>query len=391
MSDSTPRRVRVKPKKPYADFPLFPHASGQWAKKIHGETKYFGVWEDPDAAKRLYDLQAGDLHAGREPTAAPDSLTVGILIATFLSSKRVAVAAGELSPRSLSDYHNTCDRIVAVFGARRPVTGLGPADFAKLRADLASTSGLVRLGNQMTQVKMVMRAARGIAIDFGDAFGKPTRKSLRLERAKRPARMFTAVEIRKMVREAGQPLRAMILLGVNCGFGNRDVGSLTLDSLDLKRGWHTFARPKTGVERRCPLWPETVAAVKAWLKVRPAAKGVDDALVFVTAKGASWAKDTRDNPLSKELRKVMDACGISGAGRNFYALRHVTQTIGDETLDFVAVRRIMGHAGRNISDEYREVVDDRRLRRVTDHVRTWLDLNRRAGSSTSAARGRRRG
>ena len=39
-----------RPIKPWPDFPLFPHSTGRWAKKIEGKMHYFGPWNDPDGA-----------------------------------------------------------------------------------------------------------------------------------------------------------------------------------------------------------------------------------------------------------------------------------------------------------------------------------------------------
>ena len=60
----------------------------------------------------------------------------------------------------------------------------------------------------------------------------------------------------------GVPLKAMVLLGINCGFGNTDCANLPLTALDLDRGWLNYPRPKTGTNRRCHLWPETGAALR---------------------------------------------------------------------------------------------------------------------------------
>ncbi len=65
-----------------------------------------------------------------------------------------------------------------------------------------------------------------------------------------------------MIDAAEQPLKAMVLLGINCAFGNSDCGQLPHAALDLVGGWCTFPRPKTGIHRRCPLWPEIVQAVR---------------------------------------------------------------------------------------------------------------------------------
>jgi hypothetical protein len=44
-----------------------------------------------------------------------------------------------------------------------------------------------------------------------------------------------------------QHLKAMILLGINCGFGNSDCAALPQKPLDLDGGWVRFDRPKTGI------------------------------------------------------------------------------------------------------------------------------------------------
>src|SRR5690606_7583709 len=99
--------------------------------------------------------------------------------------------------------------------------------------------------------------------------------------------------------------------------------------LDLERGWLNYPRPKTGVARRARLWPETIAAIKDAVTARPRPKSNDDkSLVFITKRGFRWAKATRDNPISKEVAKLLDELSIERRGRNFYALRHTLETIG---------------------------------------------------------------
>jgi hypothetical protein len=92
---------------------------------------------------------------------------------------------------------------------------------------------------------------------------------LRRHRAQRGEKVLEPHQLRAMIAAAGQPMQAMILLGVNYGFGNTDCTNLPLAALDLERAWVNYPRPKTCVARRCHLWPETVQSLHEALAWRP--------------------------------------------------------------------------------------------------------------------------
>jgi integrase len=379
VSDSSTPAPSNKPAKPYPDFPLFAHAAGVWAKKIRGKMCYFGPWNDPDGALAKYNEQKDALHAGRKPRPEAEGVTVKRVCNAFLNAKKGLVDTGELSPLSWREYLDTCEMLVNRIGKGRLVSDLGPDDFTPLREWMAEQWGLYRLGNTIQRIRSVFKYAYDAGlidrpVRFGPAFRRPTQKSLRLHRAQQGPKLFTAEEVRRLLDAAGQPLKAMILLGINCGFGNNDVGLLPLSAVDLDAGLIDFPRPKTGVPRRCPLWPETVQALREVLAKRQRPKHEEHAgLVFITKYGLSWAKDIPDNPISKEMKKLLNALGINGRkGRGFYTLRHTFRTIADGAKDQPAADYMMGHEVAHMSSVYREGIDDERLKAVSDHVHRWL-------------------
>ncbi len=380
MSKNTTKPTPVKPKKPYPGFPLFPHATRRWAKKIRGRLHYFGPWADPDAALQKYLYQRDALHAGRTPRTSPKGLTVRELVNRFMTSKKVLLGNAEIVQRTFDDYYVVCRRVVGVFGPDRLVVDLAAEDFAQLRAAFAKTRGPVSLTNDITRARSVFKFGfdEGLIdrpIRYGQSFKRPSRRIIRQARNANGGRMFEPVEIRALLDKATPQMRTMILLAANCAFGNHDCGSVPISAVDLDRAWISFPRPKTATPRRAPLWPETAQALREWLAVNP--KPLDDVaakLVFRTAKGASWAKSKADNPVAKEFAKLQREAGTYRKGRGFYSIRHVFQTVGDDAGDPLAVRFIMGYtpAAADMSAIYRERISDTRLKAVTDHVRRWL-------------------
>lgn len=169
-------------------------------------------------------------------------------------------------------------------------------------------------------------------------------------------------------------MAAATLLGVNCGFGPGDIAHLPIKAVDLENGWATYPRPKTGIERRCKLWPQTVAAIRKVLASRP--EPVDRErreLLFLRPDGTAYIGDKLlIDKVTRDFRTLMNRAKVSG--RCHYDLRRTFQTIGEGAHDLVAVQHIMGHvpASGDMSSIYRQRIDDERLKAVTEHVQKWL-------------------
>jgi integrase len=371
-------------------FPLGLHkGTGLWCKKHKGKPYYFGP--DKAAALERYLREWPDILAGRLRRQDPNALVVGDLMNEFLTARRAKVESGELARRSWDEYHRAADRIVDAFGRGRAVIDLRPADFGKLRAAAVKRLGPVALSKFITLTRTIFAFAYSAdlvpaPVKYGDEFDKPPKRVMRLERHLKAARVIAAADFWKLVDKAGVQLRAMLWLGINAAYTQKDCSDLLREWLTRRPGWLEAPRQKSGIARRVPLWPETVEALAEVARVRPDPKDPADAgCVFVTSHGRRWVryhdqgKDDAGNErrglnldaVAYEFRKLCKAAGVTLRGGPAI-LRHTFRTVADAAKDQPAAMLVMGHQDHSISDYYRELVTDERLAAITDHVRVWL-------------------
>jgi len=416
VSKSTRSRRANKSPKPYPEFPLTAHrGTGRWRKIHQGKSYYFGPLADWQGALERFNRQWPYIISGREAppeNVADGGLRLADLADEFLNAKRNRLTAGELSARSFRAYYETCAAMIGQFGKERRVDDLRPDDFESYRAVLAAKYGVVGLKNEINRCRVVFKFAHDNRlierpVSFGQAFNRPSAKTLRIARNDAGPRMIESDELRRILNlldgkeitldrideETGKPvkvkrtpdagLRAMVLLAANGGLGNTDVASLPQSAID-ESGWLNFPRPKTGIRRRIPLWKETIDALQAAIAMRPdPVDPADGNLCFLTPKGNPWVrvrvsigKDGKEkhvpmDALTQKFADLLKMLGINGH-RGFYAVRHAFETIGGESRDQVAVNAIMGHVDSSMAGAYRERISGERLQAVVDTVRAWL-------------------
>ena len=367
-------------RKPHADFPLFPHATGRWAKKVRGKLHYFGKCATDakgEAALNLWLEQKDELLAGRTPRPTKDSFTIADLCNEFLNFKRELLESDELAQGTFDRYYGTCKYLTAWLGKSRQVADLQPIDFQSLRARMAKRWGVVALGNEIQIVRSIFRYGSEVELlekttRFGPGFKKPSAKAVRKTRNEKGPKQFEPAQVRVLLENATTNMKAMLLLGLNGALGNTELALLPVSAIELDAGWLNYARTKTGIMRRIPLWPESVEAIRAVMSARGKPSKGKEELLFIGVRGADYIGNHKGYRVDQEFKRVARRAGIEG--RTFYDLRRTFQTVGERSHDLSAVQAIMGHAANNsdMSAVYRQTVEDERLLRVVKCVRDWL-------------------
>ena len=92
MPHSTKSRRAAKPR---PDFPLFPHATGRWAKKVQGSLLYFGPTKGDLRGNKAVKVWLAEkdycLAHGRRPPKTTGKLTVADLVNRVLNAKAVKI------------------------------------------------------------------------------------------------------------------------------------------------------------------------------------------------------------------------------------------------------------------------------------------------------------
>ncbi|MDB5294942.1 MAG: Phage integrase family protein [Phycisphaerales bacterium] len=383
-------------------------------------TKYFGSWDDPEGADREYARWVEAQRAGVPVVTDPSEITLAEVADRFISFQEGRYNAGEIEEGQFKAYQEACvDNLLLILGGTTRVVEMTGHDLERFRKVIRGRVGGHQTTKFLGNVKAMLRWAHeqvrppliSVPLHRDNALRRVGAKEIRREQRERHQKhgkpYFKASEVRVILERATNPLRAMVLLAVNAGLGQRDIGELEWSFLKLKRKRPLldYVRKKYELQRQATLWPETIAALVE-LRDAPAARRAkpldpDHAdRVFITrwgrpywyqivrrtAEGALVGRPKKIEAISAQFTKLLKRIDSERAaeaektgeapppplvrhGRNFRAFRRTFSTIADAQGDRNAKRRIMGQQLEAMDPHYVLEMPSRRLVKVTDYVR----------------------
>lgn len=372
MSNSNKKSRKTRSDK----FPLTLHKTGQYCKKIRGKIYYFGT--DKNLAYQRYLEQAAFLHNGnlssQHSKENGNDISIKCLCNLYIEHQRSRAEIGQIKLRHVYEQTTSLRSFVKFIGA---VSLVGEIKTVDLQSFIQKLIRSKKAANTINNRIAVIKAMFNWALENDIITHAPNLKAVKkITKIKKEKFTFSIDQIHKLLEHADVQMKAMIFLGLNCGFGCTDCAELKWKNLDLKNSRVIFPRGKTGVLRNLSLWPETIQALKAVPK--------NGELVFYTVKGNPWVrviqrtdeagneKLTKDDAVTKQFSKLLRKTGIKVLkGVGFYTLRRTAATLAARSGDPFAVQRILGHTDLKMASVYVQDVSEQ-TDRVIDNTRRLI-------------------
>lgn len=290
------------------NFPLTPYRKG-FKKWINGKSRHVcGHLTPREALARYHErLKAGDFDdrpaAGAAWVVPDEGLSLKQVANRYVAHMRECVedTSGRKRPMSLRHYADTVKALqlfsdVVCGQEDPPAIALGPAHFSIYVAAIPGLSPTTHNRYVSAVTAMYRYAVKNQLISRPVAFGSDMERASQArlrERRDEVEYAFTVPEVRTLLQAATPQVRAFMLLGLNCAFTNIDVGRLRWRHVDFDNNLIRLGRLKRGLSaRKCPMWPETRAALVAAFASSRHATSKDPAdgdRVFLTMFGLPFA------------------------------------------------------------------------------------------------------
>lgn len=190
--------------------------------------------------------------------------TIDDLITRYLEARKVRLGS-KTKPLSHASYQSDVYRLNAFkdFCAKksRLSLALSPENLGDYKDGLITSSeGAVSVRHKLRTVKALLMWAYDA--ELVETLPRSIKKYNDIPLPEPKPEFFTLKEVQTLYKEASPPVRLWILLGLNCGFTQSDISSLSPDMVDWDRGIIARDRQKTGVESEHKLWPLTLKMLR---------------------------------------------------------------------------------------------------------------------------------
>ena len=365
---------KIKRKTRSDKFPLTLHPTGQYCKKIKGKIYYFG--SNKQKALQKYLDQATWLHGSQEDVKKlkDENMTLKQLCDMYLKYQYSKLQANNLTANHYNEQIGSLKKLMAFLGLNIEINKISALDLQNYKRKIQKSHVSVsRLNLHISIMKAIFHWARknDILEHIPNIDAVSRDKIVHCEKF-----TFDHEQINKLLTAADVKMRAMIWLGLNCGFGCTDCSELKWTDLDIVNARVKLPRKKTGILRDLPLWPETVEAIKKVPKT--------EKLIFYTSRGNSFVhtivktdsngnrKYSTQNTITTKFSRLIKKSRLKVPnGTGFYTLRRTAATIAARSGDPFAVQRLLGHADLQMATRYVQDVS-RQTDRVIENSRKYV-------------------